>query len=77
MKLFRVILFSFSLGSTGAYFYDYSRTNGNVSKSAQFAIYCLGFQLGFCSLFINQYQQTQIVSIAKVLIVNSYIFIFD
>ena len=65
----------------GAFFYAYTyrRTNGSVFKSIQFALYCLGITLGFCSFNLpdQQQQPTEIVRMSKAPTINSYVSIFD
>lgn len=79
MKALKVVVFSLLLGSTGAYFYAYRRTNGNVFQSIQFALYCLRITLEFCSFSLpdQQHQPTEIVRMPKAPAINSYVSIFD
>jgi hypothetical protein len=83
MKVLKVVVFYFLLGLTGAYLYIYRRTNGNVFKSIQFALYFLAIKIGLIApnilLELNQDQPNQqlVSRIQPVPVYNPYIFVLD
>ena len=64
MKRFKsIVIFLFASAIIGAFFYALNRTNGNVFKSVQFALYFLAIKMGLITpnipLKLDHHQPTQ------------------
>jgi hypothetical protein len=74
-----ILIFLFFSSVSGAFFYALHRTNGNVFKSLQFALYFLAIQIGLIGpnvpLKLDQDQPTQ--QLVSRVVSNPYVSILD